>query len=164
MPPQPPHERLSKLMDERRADLGLTWEQVADRAGIKYETIRAIRTGDSRGRTPTRRVISIALEWTPGSVDRILEGGNPETAPAGQPAAEGDDAGRQAVIAGVRAIYPGDDIAELIMTQWDKPLELRQRELKRWLAQPAGGTGDANALPSHGNEPDTMSKSPLRGD
>ena len=85
-------------------------------------------------------------------------------APAAGAAPAAEDTEHQAVIAGVRAIYPGDDIAELIMTQWDKPLETRQYELRRWLGQSAGGTGDAGALPSHGNEPGTISKSPLRGD
>lgn len=122
-------------MSARCAELGLTWEGLAKQSGTGYETIRAIRKGDSRGRPLTRRAISLALQWTSDSVDRILDGGDPEVDPgAGAPSGESGD--RRAVIAGVRALYPGDTVAEAIMTQWGKPLEVRQRELDKWRATP----------------------------
>jgi hypothetical protein len=133
-------------MEARRLDLGLTWEQVADRASLRYETIRAIRAGESRGRALSRRAISAALAWTAGSVDSILDGGDPEEAAAAplQTPAATEDAERRAVIDGVRALYPGDRVAESILTQWHKPLEQRQRELDA--VRRATATGAAEAL------------------
>src|SRR5579859_6950920 len=82
MPPRPPgRERLAALMEERRMELGLTWEQVADAAGIRYETLRAVRNRDGSIRPLTRRAIATALRWSPGSVDLILAGADPEPAP-----------------------------------------------------------------------------------
>lgn len=132
-------------MEERRLDLGLTWEEVASRANLKYETIRGVRKGESRGRPMTRRAMSVALGWTPDSVDRILRGEDPEEA-ASAPAtpAATEDAERRAVIDGVRALYPGDLVAESIMIQWHKPLEQRQRELDA--VRRATATGAAEAL------------------
>jgi uncharacterized protein YukE len=131
-------------MSARAAELGMGWEQLAETAGLHYETIRALRTGDSRGRPTTRRAVSVALRWTPRSVDNILAGGTPEDAPPSESApAPGEGADQQAIIAGVRALYPGDSVAEAIMTQWHKPLEQRQRELK---AVQRATTGAAEAL------------------
>jgi len=70
-------ERLDKLMDERRLDLGFTWRYVAVRAGLSYEAIRALRTGSGGIRSLTARKLDRALQWKPGSVERVLRGGNP---------------------------------------------------------------------------------------
>jgi hypothetical protein len=72
-----PRERLSRLMDERRRFLRRTWDQVAVDASITYETIRQVRGGTGEIRPLTKRGIEDALRWTPGSVDRILQGGAP---------------------------------------------------------------------------------------
>jgi hypothetical protein len=69
-------------MTARTAELGIGWEQLARRAGIQYETLRALRVGKSAGRPLTRRAVSLALEWTPDSVDRVLSGGDPVASPA----------------------------------------------------------------------------------
>lgn len=142
-------------MSARVAELGLNWEGLAKQSGTGYETIRAIRKGDSRGRPLTRRAISVALQWTSDSLDRILNGGDPEVDP-GTGAPSGESADRRAVIAGVRALYPGDTVAEAIMTQWGKPLEVRQRELDKWRATP----GEQRALHSPRNEPGTITPIP----
>ena len=82
MPPRPPgRANLAKLMDDRRIELGLTWEQVADAAGLRYETLRAVRNKDSAIRPLTRRAIATALRWSPNSVDLILDGGDPDPLP-----------------------------------------------------------------------------------
>jgi hypothetical protein len=83
-----PRQRLARIMDERRRFLRLTWDQVADRGSISYETIRQVRSGSQEIRGLTKRGIEIGLGWTPGSLDRALEGGTPtptaqtETQPA----------------------------------------------------------------------------------
>jgi transcriptional regulator with XRE-family HTH domain len=77
----PARARLAMLMDERRRDLRLTWDQVAGRAGINRETLRQIRTGSGNIRPLSATGIEDALEWDRGSIDRILAGGDP--APVG---------------------------------------------------------------------------------
>lgn len=63
-------------LDERRGELGLTWEQVAERAGVSVQTIfRAINGTPMR--TTTRKGIERALEWASGSIDEIERGGSP---------------------------------------------------------------------------------------
>jgi hypothetical protein len=64
-------------MTERRDELGLYWNDVAERAGLTKEGLRTVRAGIGTMRPPTKRGIEAALRWTRGSVDRILEGGAP---------------------------------------------------------------------------------------
>lgn len=75
-----PRQRLARLMDERRLDLELTWNDVAERAGITREGLRRTRTGTGRIRSLTKRGIERALRWERGSVDTILGGGDPTDA------------------------------------------------------------------------------------
>ena len=71
-------ERLSRIMEDRRLDLGLSWREVASRAEVSYEALRALRTGTGGIRPLTARQIDSALEWVPGSVQAIMDGGDPE--------------------------------------------------------------------------------------
>src|SRR5215472_2640660 len=117
--PPPPHlERLRLLTDARRADLGLTWEEVAQKAGIRYETIRAFRAGESGGRTATRRDLSTALGWTRGSIDQILAGGDPEPATPAPPPPDAplaaDSAVEEAIADALARKFPGDPDAQQI--------------------------------------------------
>lgn len=70
-------QRLARYMEDRALDLGLTWREVAARAGISIETLRLLRTGADGARPLTMRAVDAALEWRPGSVQRILGGGEP---------------------------------------------------------------------------------------
>lgn len=96
--------RLDALMDERRLDLGLTWRDVAQRAGISYEAIRSLRTGTTDMRSLTLRKLDKALEWQPGSAARVLTGGDPSPLDP-QPAPRGD--GRPEW-----AVFPDDPLLE----------------------------------------------------
>lgn len=80
MPTPPPH-RLDEHMDARRLDLRMTWREVADAASISPETIRAVRRGDNVPGDITRRGLEDALRWEPGSINRILAGGDPTPLP-----------------------------------------------------------------------------------
>lgn len=92
MPTQQPHERLAEAMNARRLSLHLNWKAVASRAGISYESLRAIRRGEYRPSELSAAGLDEALEWEPGSVDAILDGGDPT--PADAPAS-GDDLERR---------------------------------------------------------------------
>lgn len=73
--------RLAQLMDERRVQLGLTWNEVAERASLTKEGLRTVRTGTRKIMPLTKGGIEVALAWQQGSVDAILAGGTPEDAP-----------------------------------------------------------------------------------
>ncbi|WP_267898993.1 helix-turn-helix domain-containing protein [Thermomonospora amylolytica] len=75
-------------MDERRAELGLDWQEVADQAGITREGLRRIRRGTGKMRAKTMRGIERALRWKPGSIDAILAWGDPNPEPEPEPPAE----------------------------------------------------------------------------
>lgn len=64
-------------MERRRVELGLRWKDVATAGGISYEAVRAVRHGDTDLRALTKRGIDVGLQWVPGSVQSILEGGKP---------------------------------------------------------------------------------------
>ncbi|MUN41502.1 hypothetical protein [Actinomadura litoris] len=89
--PDPARVRLAEHMDERRRDLGrqrgerFSWDEVAVKAGLHRETLRNIRLHGRPMRDTTKDGIEDALQWERGSIDAILQGGDPT--PAG-PAAE----------------------------------------------------------------------------
>jgi hypothetical protein len=73
---------LDLWMDRRRSELGLRWEDVAERAdGVTTQTLREIRGGRRKARSLTKAAIERALQWTPGSIDSILAGGEPANMP-----------------------------------------------------------------------------------
>lgn len=72
-----PRERLARLMEDRRRELGLTWDEIAFRGSTHAETLRQVRKGERRIRPITRRAIEVGFAWTEGSVERILQGGDP---------------------------------------------------------------------------------------
>jgi hypothetical protein len=64
-------------MDARRLDLKLRWNQVAAIAKVHEATLRAIRAGTNRPSQLTGRRLEDALQWSHGSIDSILNGGEP---------------------------------------------------------------------------------------
>lgn len=67
--------RLAELMDYRRAELGLTWDEVAATGGMSVATLRRVR----RGHTITSDnmvAIERGLQWGLDSVRRVLAGGD----------------------------------------------------------------------------------------
>lgn len=85
-PDQQARRRLDRLMDQRRAELRMRWKDVAARAGLTTEGLGGVRKGTGGIRALTKRGIEDALHWAPGSVERILEGGDP--LPADHPPAD----------------------------------------------------------------------------
>jgi hypothetical protein len=101
MPTQPEERRqLAALMDERRLELGMRWQEVADAGGVSLRALNNARTGDREIRPLTRHGIEKGLRWEPGSIQRILSGSREmpgdrnRRAPAPAPADE-DEALRQ---------------------------------------------------------------------
>lgn len=77
MPSSPNRERLAELMEERRKDLRLRWQDVAETAGLSLKTLHSVRTSDKGMAQLTKTAIEDALRWEHGSVDLILAGGDP---------------------------------------------------------------------------------------
>lgn len=67
-------------MHERRLQLGLRWKDVASQADITEQTLRQIRNGANEMRDLTRQGVERALGWQSGSVQAVMEGGEPELA------------------------------------------------------------------------------------
>lgn len=72
-----PHRRLDQAMNARRIELGLNWRDIAERAEVSYESLRRIRKGDYRPSTLAAHRLDAALKWARGSVEKVLDGGNP---------------------------------------------------------------------------------------
>lgn len=133
---------LADRMDRRRAELGLRWADVADRGGITTQTLREVRAGARRLRGLTKAAIERALEWAPGSVDVILDGGEPQPVLVSSQASESTP--EQAVstllenIVKVRRAFGDDAARAFIEGAFARPVESQvDREL------PQGGSSVA---------------------
>jgi hypothetical protein len=121
--PDMEESRLGRLMDERRLDLGLDWQDVASRAGVSSKTLYNARLPSAPLPAPrTRRKIEDALRWQPGSMERVHGGADPEPAPLSAPAAvplsgsgtltvSADD---EAVAREAEILFPGDRTKQAI--------------------------------------------------
>lgn len=69
--------RLAALMDERRLELRLTWQEVAERGGVSLRAIANARTGNVEIRPLTQAGIEAGLDWGQGTIERVLAGGEP---------------------------------------------------------------------------------------
>jgi hypothetical protein len=65
--------RLAQLMDARRLDLRLRWNDVAAASGMSAEGLRAIRRGAAVPRDLNQRGIEEALQWPKGTIAGILD-------------------------------------------------------------------------------------------
>lgn len=125
----PARARLADLMDERRRQLRLTWDEVASRASIHRETLRNLRTGVSANLRPlTKAGLEGALKWKDGSVDAILAGGAPT--PSGEP--EPSDKFRA-----------GIETANAVLDAMEEDPDLRRR-LRKILSAASGQESEVN--------------------
>jgi transcriptional regulator with XRE-family HTH domain len=61
-------------MNRRRAELGITWDEVAQRGGISVAWLRKIRKGQADITTDMKYAIQRGLAWPDGQVDGALAG------------------------------------------------------------------------------------------
>lgn len=71
-------ERLGQIVSDRRRTLGLSLSAAARAAGIDRATWTGMERGTRRTEEYNYASIDRALRWAPGSVDRVLAGGEPE--------------------------------------------------------------------------------------
>ena len=74
-------QRLADLMERRRLDLDLRWEDVSRNGGVSLNTLFRARNGSADILPLTGRKIDKGLRWQPGSIDAILDGGDPTPLP-----------------------------------------------------------------------------------
>lgn len=72
-------KRLGRYIKQRRERLRMTQQDMYAKGGPSVATIRALEGGDQAAyRNKTYSQIEDSLEWTAGSVDAILTGGEPQ--------------------------------------------------------------------------------------
>lgn len=106
-------ERLDALMDRRRLDLGHNWKAIIDDAGVSYQTLSQLRKGRPVADVTVARVEQ-ALRWAPGSIQDILDGGNPTPAAPPEPTVESQDPPRPQwdgeIIGPDEPLYDGEEL------------------------------------------------------
>lgn len=139
-----------RLIRRARKQEGLSIPAAASRAKISAEHwgniergYRSLGTGEREDVTGTPDMIALMARTIGLTQEQVGgDGERPDAAeemagarilsvaaPAGK-----EDTEHREVIAAVRKLYPGDQVAESIMTQWDVPLDVRQAELDNWRA------------------------------
>lgn len=129
-----PRQRLARLMDDRRSDLGLTWNEVADKAGVTREGLRRMRTGTGHIRSLTKRGIERALQWASGSVDQILAGGDPGIIREASASATPTDDALERFLA--RPVPTDEELRRSgLQPETVKALLAMRRRIERWAAE-----------------------------
>ncbi len=103
------HERLDHAIEARTIELGISYVELADRAGISDVSLRNLRKGRANFRPRNVRKLEIALGWEPGSIAAVLAGGDPMV---GEPA---------------DAPISADDLTQLIAETEDELLHLNPK-------------------------------------
>lgn len=70
-------ERVARYVIDRRGGLGLTQEELAERAGLDRKTIYHLESAERWPQVKTRGALEEALGWASGDLMRIAEGGEP---------------------------------------------------------------------------------------
>lgn len=78
--------RLGQLLKQARLARGLKQRELADQANVSTASVQAAEAGAvPKTRMPTTLgPIATALGWPAGSVDKVLDGGDPPTAPSAE--------------------------------------------------------------------------------
>jgi transcriptional regulator with XRE-family HTH domain len=71
------NRRLAERLNQRRIVLRLQWQEVADRAGISAAHLRNFRNGQGTLGDLAKASLEDALRWKRGSIDAVLQGGEP---------------------------------------------------------------------------------------
>lgn len=67
---------VGRALTRRQNELGLSQQDLAERSGVSAATLRKLAAGGSGGFRPqTLARVSEALEWPPGALMAVLEGG-----------------------------------------------------------------------------------------
>lgn len=68
---------LAEVMNERRVELRMKWDEIATEAQITPAYLRKIRTGEVRASDLTTARLEDVLKWPPGTIDALESGQRP---------------------------------------------------------------------------------------
>lgn len=87
--PAPDRRRLARRVRERRAELGLTQQELAGAGGPSTATLRFLENAAPIAyKGKSLRQLEQSLGWAAGSVKALLDGGEPTLLPGGPPPAQ----------------------------------------------------------------------------
>lgn len=87
-----PRTRLDQAMTDRGLKIKKRWVQIATEAGISTAALGAIRRGEYKPSPHTARRLEDAFQWSHGSIDAILAGGDPTPVEGERPDIDPDEA------------------------------------------------------------------------
>lgn len=85
------HNRLDRAIDARVIDMGISYVELAERAGISDVSLRNYRKGRGNLRPRNQRKLENALGWAPGSIAAILAGDEPAASDGGTESVTADE-------------------------------------------------------------------------
>lgn len=124
--------RLDAAMEARRLILDLEWQDVADRGGLSYETLRALRRS-GRASALSKRRAEQGLAWKAGSIDAVLAGGTPTPIDAVLvPAGSGEESRAQLLR---RLIAEAQDELRWLNPKYESTRTVIRERLERQIAE-----------------------------
>lgn len=119
-------KQVADHVNARMAEIPIDQAELARRAGVSHPTVRGLMKGKPRAEDPRPgplRKVSVALGWTPDSIDRILAGGTPRLARTPRPASSTEarlaalEAEVEVIAAGLRELSESQrELAEMAHT------------------------------------------------
>jgi transcriptional regulator with XRE-family HTH domain len=101
-------QRLGQHVMTRRKELGLSVREAARRAGVMRATWTGLEQGSRRTADYNFAAVERVLEWQPGSLARVAEGGDPTPVAAAPPTAVEVSAGQEPADAGFTSVLWSD--------------------------------------------------------
>jgi len=98
-------QQLDQLIDGRRRQLRLRWNQVVQRAGMSAQNLRLIRQGVIGVTVDAADRIEDALEWARGSITGFLDDGTPPQPRDEQPAVTAGGTDADLIFEGFRSLF-----------------------------------------------------------
>lgn len=124
-------ERLGRLVAERRRALGLSISAAARRAGINRATWTAVEEATRDTEVYNYGLIEKVLGWTPGSIDKVLNGRAPSIVDTHVEVSSEQDLDDEAIIKVMQSDRIPEDQKRRIVAIL---IEDREREKQRRLA------------------------------
>jgi transcriptional regulator with XRE-family HTH domain len=146
----PPRDRkrVARYVESRRAALGLTQQQLADRAAVDLKTVYNLEVAGRWPQAKNRHKLETALRWTDGDFVRIAEGGEPVVVDfADQEAPAGAEDFEDWVQANLHKLSESDrQVVEELLTEYQGIKESNARMLEKIVVlfrqRTAGGRGN----------------------
>lgn len=91
-------QRVGDAVEERRGQLGMTQQDLADAAGVDLKTVYNMESGLRWPRVKNRTAIAAALGWPTSALHDIRNGADPAALVREQPRAKHEDAGFEMIL------------------------------------------------------------------